>query len=54
VSKKTKKVEYEVVGTHAVFGHEPGTTFSADLSAEQHKQLIDGGHLAVSGNNKEA
>jgi len=53
VSKKTKKVEYEVVGNHAVHGHEPGSTFSADLSAEQHKQLIDGGHLAVS-NHKEA
>lgn len=49
-----KKVQYEVVGNHAVGGHDPGTTFSADLSAEQHDQLIDGGHLAVVGNNKEA
>ena len=54
MSKKDRKVEYEVVGNHAVHGHEPGTTFSAELSAEQHNQLIDGGHLAVSGNNKEA
>jgi len=54
VTKKDRKVEYEVVGNHAVHGHEPGTTFSAELSAEQHNQLIDGGHLVVSGNNKEA
>ncbi len=54
MSKKNNKVEYEVVGNHAVYGHEPGTTFSAELSAEQHNQLIDGGHLVVSGNNKEA
>jgi hypothetical protein len=53
VTKKNNKVEYEVVGTHAVHGHEPGTTFSAELSAEQEQQLIDGGHLAVT-NHKEA
>jgi hypothetical protein len=49
-----KQTQYEVVGNHAVAGNDPGTTFSADLSAEQHDQLIDGGHLAVAGNNKEA
>ena len=54
MSKKNNKVEYEVVGNHAVYGHEPGTTFSAELSAEQHNQLIAGGHLVVSGTNKQA
>ncbi len=43
----TKKNEYTVVGNHTVLGHEPGTTFSASLSAEQEQQLIDGGHLVA-------
>jgi len=46
---KKSKTEYTVVGNHAVHGHEPGTTFSADLPPEQHKQLGEGGHLAVTG-----
>lgn len=46
---KKSKTEYTVVGNHAVHGHEPGTTFSADLPPEQHKQLVEGGHLAVAG-----
>ncbi len=49
-----KKTQYEVVGNHQVFGHDPGATFSAALPAEQHDQLIEGGHLAVVGNKKEA
>jgi len=43
----TKKIEYTVVGNHAVFGHEPNTTFSAVIPAEQEKQLIDGGHIVA-------
>ena len=39
-----KKHEYTVVGNHAVDGHEPGSTFSSDMDAEQAQQLIDGGH----------
>ena len=29
-----KKHEYTVVGNHAVHGHEPGSTFSSDISDE--------------------
>ena len=43
----TKKKEYTVVGNHAVAGHEPGSTFSSDMDAEQAQQLIDGGHLTA-------
>ncbi len=42
-----KKHEYTVVGNHAVAGHEPGTTFSSDMSDEDAQRLIDGGHLAA-------
>ena len=42
-----KKHEYTVVGNHAVDGHEPGSTFSSDMDAEQAQQLIDGGHLTT-------
>jgi hypothetical protein len=41
-----KKQEYTVVGNHAVFGNEPGSTFSSDMSDEDAQRLIDGGHLA--------
>tara|TARA_Y100001951_G_scaffold65816_1_gene52872 strand:+ start:545 stop:703 length:159 start_codon:yes stop_codon:yes gene_type:complete len=41
-----KKHEYTVVGNHAVDGHEPGSTFSSDMSDEDAQRLIDGGHLA--------
>ena len=40
-----KKKEYTVVGNHAVFENEPGSTFSSDMSDEDAKRLIDGGHL---------
>ena len=40
-----KKVEYTVVGNHAVAGHEPGTTFSSDMDAEHAQNLIDAGHI---------
>ena len=42
-----KRIEYTVVGNHAVDGHEPGSTFSSDMDAEQAQQLIDGGHLTA-------
>jgi len=42
-----KRNEYTVVGNHAVDGHEPGSTFSSDMSDEQAQQLIDGGHLTA-------
>ena len=42
-----KKKEYTVCGNHAVFGNEPGSTFSSDMSDEDAKRLIDGGHLAA-------
>jgi len=42
-----KKHEYTVVGNHAVDGHEPGSTFSSDMSDEDAQRLIDGGHLAA-------
>ena len=42
-----KKHEYTVVGNHAVHGHEPGSTFSSDMSDEDAQRLIDGGHLAA-------
>ena len=41
-----KRNEYTVVGNHAVDGHEPGSTFSSDMSDEDAQRLIDGGHLA--------
>ena len=41
-----KKHEFTVVGNHAVDGHEPGSTFSSDMSDEDAQRLIDGGHLA--------
>ena len=41
-----KKHEYTVVGNHAGDGHEPGSTFSSDMSDEDAQRLIDGGHLA--------
>ena len=41
-----KKHEYTVVGNHAVFGNEPGSTFSSDMSDEDAQRLIDAGHLA--------
>ena len=41
-----KKHEYTVVGNHAVDGHEPGSTFSSDMSDDDAQRLIDGGHLA--------
>ena len=41
-----KKHEYTVVGNHAVDSHEPGSTFSSDMSDEDAQRLIDGGHLA--------
>ena len=40
-----KKKEYTVVGNHAVFGNEPGSTFSSDMSDEDAQRLILGGHL---------
>jgi len=48
-----KKHEYTVVGNHAVDGHEPGSTFSSDMSDVQAQQLIDGGHLAAGTSPKE-
>jgi len=42
-----KKKEYTVCGNHAVFGNEPGSTFSSDMSDEDAQRLIDGGHLAT-------
>jgi hypothetical protein len=42
-----KKKEYTVCGNHAVFGNEPGSTFSSDMSDDDAKRLIDGGHLAT-------
>ena len=48
-----KKKEYTVVGNHAVAGHEPGSTFSSDMSDEKAKQLIAGGHLAAGTSPKE-
>ena len=44
---KKQNHEYTVVGNHAVHGHEPGSTFSSDMSDENAKRLIDGGHLAT-------
>ena len=41
-----KKHEYTVVGNHAVDGHEPGSTFSSDMSDDDAQRLIDGDHLA--------
>jgi|TARA_R110000824_G_scaffold43353_1_gene126981 hypothetical protein len=41
-----KKKEYTVCGNHAVFGNEPGSTFSSDMSDDDAQRLIDGGHLA--------
>jgi hypothetical protein len=36
---------YEVCGSNAVLGHEPGSTFSADLTDAQAQFYLDGGHL---------
>ena len=44
---KKQNHEYTVVGNHAVHGHEPGSTFSSDMSEEDAQRLIDGGHLAA-------
>lgn len=41
--KETSK--YRVVGHREVFGHPTGSVFEADLSEEQERALIDGGHL---------
>jgi len=38
---------YEVVGNHAVHGHTPGSTFTADLEAWAESHLVDAGHLRV-------
>jgi hypothetical protein len=43
---KKQNHEYTVCGNHAVFGNEPGSTFSSDMSEEDAQRLIDGGHLA--------
>lgn len=42
------KRTYEVCGGNAVLGHEPGSTFSADLSDAQEEFYLRGGHLKKS------
>lgn len=37
--------EYEVVGTQAVFGHEPGSKFTKALSKGQEKRLVAAGAI---------
>jgi len=48
-----KKNDYTVVGNHTVLGHDPGTSFSSDMTDEQAQQLIEGGHLAAGKSPKE-
>lgn len=36
---------YEVTGVQAVFDHEPGETFEAEIPAEQEAQLIESGAI---------
>lgn len=38
--------EYAVVGSFAVFGNEPGSTFKAELDEFDETRLIEGGHIA--------
>lgn len=38
--------DYQVVGERAVFGVQPGETFTADLSEFDEQRLIEGGHIA--------
>ena len=49
-----KKNQYTVIGNHSVAGHEPGATFSSDMSEEQAEQLIKGGHLVAGNSHEEA
>ena len=39
------KRTYEVCGSNAVLGNEPGAEFSADLTDAQEQFYLDGGHL---------
>ena len=41
---KKQNHEYTVVGNHAVHGHEPGSTFSSDMSDEDAQRLNHRGH----------
>jgi hypothetical protein len=43
------KQKYEVTGTQAVHGHQPGETFTADLDPEQERFLIEVGHISKAG-----
>lgn len=42
------KSSYKVVGSQPVDGHAPGSTFSAEFSEEQEKQLLEAGAIAKS------
>ena len=47
--------KYEVVGQFDVFGHEPGSTFEAELDEFDETRLIEGGHIVVvDGDEEEA
>lgn len=40
------KKQYRVVGTAEVLGHAPGSTFEAEIPAEQEARLLERGSLA--------
>ena len=47
--------KYEVVGQFDVFGHEPGSTFEAELDEFDETRLVEGGHIVVvDGDEEEA
>ena len=39
--------QYQVVGSHAVDGHTPGSRFTAELDPWREEVLIGGGHIRV-------
>ncbi len=41
------KKQYRVVGTAEVLGHAPGSTFEAEIPAEQEARLLERGSLAT-------
>lgn len=42
-----RKTTYTVTGPVAVLGHEPGTSFSADLEPKHERRLLAAGHLSI-------
>ena len=39
--------KYEVIGSFAVFGNQPGEEFDAELDEFDEDRLISGGHIAA-------